>query len=70
MLTPANQESRPTSLFHEPQKTFSAHTLDLKVPQWKACDAEYLLGLNDILDDISPTSDHGPLSGIGLHRLV
>lgn len=70
MTTPANQGSRPASLFHEPHKPASSLTLDLKLPQWKASDAEYLLGLNDILDDINPTSDHGPLSGIGLHRLA
>ena len=67
MITQSNQDACPASIFHELIDASAQHTVKLKIPQLQDCDEEFLLGLNEILDELHPTSDHGPLSGIGLH---
>lgn len=67
MYSQTNQDSCPISLFHEPNAKTARSVVELKLPQMQNRDTEFLLGLNEILDELDPTSDHGPLSGIGLH---
>ncbi len=64
MYSQTSQDSCPISIFHEPNAT---SVVELKLPQLQNRDTEFLLGLNEILDELDPTSDHGPLSGINLH---
>lgn len=68
MSSPVNQDSCPSSIFHESEAGSAASIVELKLPQLQHRDEEFLLGLNEILDELNPTSDHGPLSGLGLHR--
>lgn len=63
MITSASQDLRPVSIFHEPREGSSACGIDLFLPQLKNHE-EFLMGINEILDEISPSPDHGPLSGI------
>ena len=67
MYDQTHQDSCPISIFHEPNATTAMSVVELKLPQMQNRDTEFLLGLNEILDELDPTSDHGPLSGIGLH---
>ncbi|MDB5335476.1 MAG: hypothetical protein JWN70_1095 [Planctomycetaceae bacterium] len=68
MYDQTNQNSCPSSIFYEPNATPVSSAVELKLPHLQHRDEEFLLGLNEILDELNPTSDHGPLSGIGLHR--
>lgn len=68
MLDQTNDHSCPNSIFYEPNATPAASAVELKLPLLQHRDEEFLLGLNEILDELNPTSDHGPLSGVGLHR--
>lgn len=67
MLT--SHEVCSSSIFQQPTHDSPPSTVEFKVPQLQHRDEEFLLGLNEILDELSPTSDHGPLSGVGLHRI-
>ncbi len=63
-----HDHSCPSSIFYEPSTTPVSSMVELKLPHLQHRDEEFLQGLNEILDELNPTSDHGPLSGIGLHR--
>lgn len=67
MFAPSNQDLCPPSLFRETLAEADPKAFNLKVPQLQDSDEEFLLGLNEILDELHPTSDHGPLSGLDLH---
>ena len=69
MSTLSTQEFCCTSIFHHTNQESLPAAVEFKVPHLQHRDEEFLLGLNEILDELSPTSDHGPLSGIGLHRI-
>ena len=67
MFALSNQDLCPASILRDAGSPAGQHAFSFQVPQLQDSDEEFLLGLNEILDELHPSSDHGPLSGAELH---